>query len=251
MPELDPRIISSIGDHYAALPTIAETRAQQQGVQLRDMAIAQQQQTNAWAGQDRAAGQHKQTRLAELLPGAGRGDRASIDAMYAVDPEMAGKMDERQREHAKAGVDDLSSAIIWAMKDPVKWNQMIDFYVKDHPEFEKYRDHMEYAPQALMALGKMGNLLEASKPHIITPQAGAGAFSTTPGLPNSGVTTLVAPNDGTQQTGAPVSGGALPMVTDGPTYNAVPPGGMYQTLDGHTRQKPGGPTPQASAPFPR
>ena len=251
MPELDPRIITNIGDRYAALPTINEGIAQRQGIQMRDMAMGQQQQAQAYAEQDRAAAGQRQTRMGELMPGAARGDQASIDEMYQFDPEMAGKMDKQQREQAKAGLDDLSSAIIWAQGDDTKWNQMIDFYVKEHPEFEKYRGHREYAPQALMALGQMDKMLEASKPHIITPQAGAGAFSTTPGLPGSGVTTLVAPNEDGQEFGAPVTpSGKIPLVTDEATYNAVPPGGMYQTKDGHTRQKPGGPTQSASAPFP-
>ena len=49
MPELDPRIITSIGENYARLPSINEGIAQRQGIQMRDMAIGQQQQAQALA----------------------------------------------------------------------------------------------------------------------------------------------------------------------------------------------------------
>ena len=251
MPELDPRIITSIGENYARLPSINEGIAQRQGIQMRDMAIGQQQQAQAIAEQERARAAQNRVRMGELLPGASRGDQASIDQLYQVDPAFAEKLDTRQREKIKAGIEDLASAVIYSRGDDAKWEQMINFYAKDHPEFAKYRGHREYADQALMALGQMDKLLKASEQKVITPQAGAGAFSITPGLPGSGVETLVAPNDGTQTVGAPVNGGGAPTkVTDAASYNAVPPGGMYQTPDGHIRQKPGGPTQPASGSFP-
>ena len=137
MPELDPRIITGIGDRYAALPSINDGIAQRQGIQMRDMAIGQQQQAQAQAEQDRTTAAQNRVRMGELLPGASRGDQASIDQLYQFDPTFAEKLDTRQREHAKAGLNDLASAVIWAQADDAKWDQMINFYAKEHPEFEK------------------------------------------------------------------------------------------------------------------
>jgi hypothetical protein len=50
--------------------------------------------------------------------------------------------------------------------------------------------------------------------------------------------TLVMPNEGGHQTGAPV--GNVPQVHDQASYDAVPPGSSYITPDGHTRVKQGG-----------
>ena len=96
-----------------------------------------------------------------------------------------------------------------------------------------------------MALGQMGKLLEASKPHYITPQPGAGAFSVTPGLPDSGVTTLVAPNEGGQQFGSAVGGGASKTI-GGVTYYQAPDGQWHDTPPNQA----GGPTQPASGTFP-
>ena len=246
MPELDPRIITGIGENYARLPSINEGIAQRQGIQMRDMAMGQQQQEQAFAMQDRATAAQNKTRMAELLPGAARGDKAAIAEMYHIDPTSAAKWDTQQREQAKAGLDDLASAVIWAQSDDAKWDQMINFYSKANPEFEKYRGHREYAPQALMALGQMDKMLSASKQQVITPQPGAGAFSITPGLPGSGVETLVAPNDGTQRTGAPVNGGGAGKTIGGVTY--------YQDANGQWHDAPptaGGGASNGTGGFPR
>ena len=70
MPELDPRIITGIGDRYAALPSLDEGVAQGQQIQMRDMAMTQQRQAQAYAEQDRQTAARNRTRMGELLPGA-------------------------------------------------------------------------------------------------------------------------------------------------------------------------------------
>lgn len=65
-------------------------------------------------------------RLADLLPKAAHGDQAAIDQLWAVDPNIAQHMDERQRQHAQAITQDLSAAVKWA-DTPEKWQ-----YVQQH-----------------------------------------------------------------------------------------------------------------------
>lgn len=67
------------------------------------------------------------------------------------------------------------------------------------------------------------------------------------------IVTLIAPNSGDAQFGAPVAGpasGTPSIVTDQASYDAVPPGGTYAGPDGKVRRKPGGQTAQPSGNFP-
>lgn len=64
------------------------------------------------------------------------------------------------------------------------------------------------------------------------------------------IVTIIAPNTGGQEFGAPVAGPAVGtpnVVHDQATYDAVPPGGKYVGTDGKVRQKPGGQSGAAPA----
>jgi hypothetical protein len=79
---------------------------------------------------------------------------------------------------------------------------------------------------------------------VMAPTPGSGLFRIRP----DSVETIVAPNDGSKVTGSPVT--AAPVtVTNADDYAKVPPGASYMDPQGHVRQKPGGPTPQASGGF--
>ena len=67
MPELDPRIITDIGDRYAKLPSLDESAALRQQTQLRDMAINKGMREQA-----------DQASMRDLIPGALRGDMPPI-----------------------------------------------------------------------------------------------------------------------------------------------------------------------------
>lgn len=93
--------------------------------------------------------------------------------------------------------------------------------------------------------------LEFQAGKIVTPQPGAGAFNY---RPDGTMTEIISPNDGSQRMGTP-SGGGTPVrtgprqVTNAQDYANIPPGASYMDPQGNVRQKPGGPTPNASGTF--
>lgn len=83
---------------------------------------------------------------------------------------------------------------------------------------------------------------------VMATQPGGGLYRVTP----NGVDTLVVPNDGSQPMGTPAGRGVASgpvKVTNAQDYANVPPGASYMDPQGHIRQKPGGPTPNASGTF--
>lgn len=171
-------------------------------------------------------------RLSELLPQAMQGDQNAITQLYAVDPNMALKMDEHQREAAKAVTADLTAAVRWA-DTPEKWQQVQQHYGQKGVDLSPYR--FEDREQGLLALGKMNEYLSsAPKAEYRTLEPGGSLIDVSGGQPR----VVIAPNDGSYQTGQPVGGG-LPRVTDQQSYDAVPPGAQYMTPDGHVRVKGG------------
>lgn len=164
-------------------------------------------------------------RLSELLPGAVKGDRDSIDQLYQVNPEFAMKLDEHQRKQARAELEDLSSAVRWA-DTPEKWQQVQQFYGK-HADLTPYT--FENRERALMSLGLLGKYLEdAPKPEYRTVEAGGSLIDVSGGNPR----VVIAPNPGGKPLGSPVE-------QAGPTP-PLPPGFV---LDG-------GPTASQSGGFP-
>jgi hypothetical protein len=120
------------------------------GLQLHQM---QQEQAN-------------KRRLSELLPQAVHGNQQAIDQIAQIDPQLFMHLDDRQRQQAKTELDDVSSAVRWALSDPnqkaQRWNQVVDYYSKHVPQVAQYRDHPEMAETALLQLGQMGEYLKGA-----------------------------------------------------------------------------------------
>lgn len=152
--------------------------------------------------QDYAEQRENKRRLADLLPGAVRGDQAAIDELYRVDPEVAMRMDDRQREIAKAKVADLSNAVRWA-QTPEDWAHVQSFYGSQGVDLSPYR--LEDKERALLSLGQLGKYLEdAPKPEYRSIEAGGSLIDVSGGNPR----VVIAPNTGEYETGAPVRQGS-------------------------------------------
>lgn len=113
-------------------------------------------------------------------------------------------MDEQQRKHVEAGTKDLAAAVQWA-DTPEKWAVVQKFVAQHDPAAAQ--TPFEHRQEVLIQLGQMGEYLKNTAPKIITPEAGGGAFAYTPGQP---MQTLIRPNPGDQQMGAPAGAGGQP-----------------------------------------
>lgn len=186
--------------------------------------------------------QQKRKRLSELLPGAVKGDRGAIDELAGISPEMFMKLDDRQREQAKAELADLAQAVRWA-DNPEKWQ-----YVQQHFG-QKGIDLSGYSvadrEKGMIALGKLGEYLDAApKSEYRSVEAGGSLIDVSGGNPR----VVIAPNPGGMETGAPVrqaSGLAPGKVVNGYRYRGGNPNnqGSWEPVNG-------GPTQQASGGFP-
>lgn len=187
-------------------------------------------------------------RLADLIPQAmGRGgmdesgavdQRAAIEQIYGIDPQLAMKLDDRQREQAKAELDDLSDAVRWA-DDPQKWEHVKQHFGQKGVDLSPYG--FEDRERGLLALGQLGEYLKGiPKPDIRATEPGGGLYAVNP---DGSVRVLVQPNPGDQPMGAPAQGKEI---------TATGPGGQKLRLNPQTNQwEPmGGPTQPASGGFP-
>lgn len=187
---------------------------------------------------------HRRQRLSELLPGAVRGDRAAIDEMAGVDPEMFMRLDEHERAIAKAKTADLTQAVRWA-DTPEKWEQVIQHYAQEGVDLTPYSGKFDQRERAMLELGKIGEYLEsAPKPEFKSVEAGGSLIDVSGGNPR----VVIAPNDGTQQMGQPV------RQAGGPQPGQVVRGFRFKGGNPNDRNSwepvNGGPTPQASGGFP-
>ena len=98
----------------------------------------------------------RQRSFADLLPKAAHGDQGAIDSLYAVDPNIAMKMDDRQREATKAHIADLSAAVRWA-DTPEKWAYVQQHYAQEGIDLSPYQ--FQDRERGLVALGQIGDYL--------------------------------------------------------------------------------------------
>lgn len=173
--------------------------------------------------------QRDKKRLADLIPQAmGRGgisengavdQRAAIEQMYGINPELAMKLDDRQREQAQHEIDDLSAAVRWA-DNPEKWEYVKQHFGQKGVDLSPYG--FEDRERGLLALGQLGSYLkDLPKPEYRSVEAGGSLIDVSGGQPK----VVIAPNDGTQQLGSPVRQSAPPpppgfVIDGGPTQSA-------------------------------
>lgn len=165
-------------------------------------------------------GQEQEQRLSQFLPGAMKGDQAARDGLLTAGPKGLDaymKMDDRTREEQKKHVEDFSAAVRWA-DTPEKWEQAKQHYrqqgmnVPDLP--------FQNREQVVMELGQMKAYLDsAPKPSIHATQPGGGLYSIDP---SGAMQTLVMPNDGSQQMGAPVQQPQPQQGGFSGTYQGIP-----------------------------
>jgi len=106
----------------------------------------------------------KQRRLGELLPqvlnggiGGGLPRPEAMDELAGLDPELFMKLDDRQREQAKAEASEIVSAVQWA-DTPEKWAQAQQYLGSKGMDVSGYG--FEQREQYLLQAGKIGELLE-------------------------------------------------------------------------------------------
>jgi hypothetical protein len=193
---------------------VAFSNAFQQGMQQRQQAAMQQQQMQ----------EHQEDRQFK------REQMQSETAMRDV---------EQHREAIKTG-----AAIIRQVqpRDDASWQQALGLLQNYGINPQELGVPMQFDPSYVEGVTKLADALDpqkAERPQLVpfTQGGGVAAYDAQTGQ----IRTLVAPNDGGHQAGAPVSGDGAPMVSDEASYNAIPPGAQYRTPDGHVRVKQGGP----------
>lgn len=153
----------------------------------------------------------RKRRLADLLPTAmgmpgGMGEGGAVpsqqDAMReiaGIDPELFMRLDDRQKQQAKAELVDVTAAVRWA-DTPEKWAQVQQYYGPKGIDLSEYT--VADRERAMLRFGKIGEYLEsAPKMEIRTVEPGGSAIGFDPRTGQAKV--LVQPNAGGQQMGAP------------------------------------------------
>ena len=133
----------------------------------------------------------------------------------------------------------MAAAVRWA-DSPEKWEQVIDHYGREGVDLSRYRGQFHMRERAMLELGQIGKYLEsAPKPEYRTIEAGGSLIDVSGGNPR----VVIAPNDGSQQVGAP-AGLAPGKVVNGFRYRGGNPN------DRNSWEPIGGQTPPASGAFP-
>jgi hypothetical protein len=144
-------------------------------------------------------------RLADLMPQAAHGDQAAIDQLWAINPNLAMHMDDREREHAKAITSDIAGAVRWA-DSPEKWQYVQQHYGGMGVDLSPYK--FEDRERGLVALGQIHDYLNAApKPEYRSIEAGGSLIDVSGGQPR----VVIAPNEGGHPTGSPVGSGGIPQ----------------------------------------
>jgi hypothetical protein len=118
----------------------------QQRLRAGDMQMQQQEEET-----------QNRRRLGDLLPKAVAGDQAAIADIYSIDPNIAMKLDERQKAAVQERIGDLSNAVRWA-DTPEKWQYVQQHYSQEGVDLSPYR--FEDRERGLVALGKIGDYLK-------------------------------------------------------------------------------------------
>lgn len=176
----------------------------------------QQVQMNRMRMEDYREGRDDKKRLRDLLPSAAHGDQGAIDQIAGINPELFMRLDDRQREQAKAELADVTGAVRWA-DTPEKWQQVQQFYASHGHDLSAYP--FESREQSLVALGRIGEYLSsAPKPDIRATEPGGGLYDVSGG----NVRVLVQPNDGSHPMGpsSSVPQAAIDMLRQNPQLKA-------------------------------
>jgi hypothetical protein len=242
MAELNPQIALS-----GLLINRIDENAKQQRYQMNQRAMRQEDE--------------RKRGLADLLPQAAQGNQQAIDQLYSVDPDVALKMDDRQREMAKGKVADLSAAVRWA-DTPEKWQYVQQHYGQEGIDLSPYQ--FQDREKSMVALGQLGSYLDGAPKGTAlqqnyeflkqqNPQLGEQYLrNQAEGSPliasnGDGTFTIIPRGYGTAP--APQQGG-MPRVNSPDEAAKLPPGSQFIMPDGRIGTVPGGPTPSASGGFP-
>lgn len=125
-------------------------------------------QVNAQRQQQQQAAQQAQT-TGDALTG---NPQARGQVAY-FDPELYLKLEGRDREQAKQGVEAVAQAALWA-DTPQKW----DAIVAQIPGAEEYRGRFGEREAIIAQAGEMKSLLDSQKPGIGYVPDGASAYAT-------------------------------------------------------------------------
>ncbi len=231
---IDPSIAIRAGNAGWSLGDILQ-QAEQSKFRNQQMQMQRQQFEQQQAEVQRQ--QQANTSLANLAatykPGTGYDMQSAAAQQYRqADPSgyvgILDKMDTQQREHLKAGLDDIGSAVQWTQNEQ-DWAKVQQHYAPYIPEIASipYANRQE----VLLKVNKLGEYLKATAPELKSVEPGGGLYSV--GKDGSGFKVVVAPNDGSQSLGAPAGGqpgGLQTKVLGGKTY--------YQTPDGKWHDSP-------------
>lgn len=144
-------------------------------------------------------------RLADLLPRAQSGDTAALNQIAGIDRGLFKDLSSEQRERAKQRIGEIAAAARWA-DNPQKWDQAIDILTRQGIDVSQYRGRFDLREQAILQMGAMGQYLEsAPKPEYRSIEAGGSLIDVSGGNPR----VVIAPNDGSRPTGAPVQSGGV------------------------------------------
>ena len=201
----------------------------------------------------------QQTREANIAKGAmaalvrDPNNQKALEALAQVDPGAAAQFQQRRSMMAQQNAEQYRSAILdgvplyqkmGAPTDDAGWQRFKAAMAQTGHNVSQMPDHFD--PQYVQGASQMYQAWsKPEEPKYIPLQAGGSVAKVDPATGQ--VTMAIAPNDGSQPTGAPAQN--LPRVTDQATYDAVPPGSQYLSPDGHVRVKQGGQSQSGSGGF--
>jgi hypothetical protein len=179
-------------------------------------------------------------------------NQRALQALASVDPQAAQQFQAQHQQQTQALLEQHRDNIVKGAqlirqmqpKDDASWQQVLNMAHQAGIDTSEVPPHFD--PQYVQGVVQLADTFAPQPNGQVVPFVPGGGVARMNPTTHQ-LETLVMPNEGGHQTGAPA--GNIPQVSDQSSYDAVPSGSQYMAPDGHIRVK-GGQSPQGSGGFP-